>query len=76
MNGVGVMAKKDVWGNVVSTNAAVGRLGDLDEFDRPRRKLPDCPKCDEDELGVIHADLILCYRCGWKVEGEVNNGRV
>lgn len=43
-------------------------LANLDEFDRPKTKLPDCPKCDEDELGVIHADLLLCYRCGWKIE--------
>lgn len=43
-------------------------LCDLDEFDRPKRKLPNCPKCDEDELGVIHANLMLCYRCGWKIE--------
>lgn len=55
-------------------SAAVNRLldilGDLDEFDRPKVKLPDCPKCDEDELGVIHADLMLCYRCGWKIEAK------
>ncbi len=47
-------------------------LYDLDEFDRPKVKLPDCPKCDEDELGVIHADLLLCYRCGWKIEGVID----
>ena len=50
---------------------AVGRLidilADLDEDGRPRVKLPCCPKCDEDELGVIHADLLLCYQCGWKI---------
>jgi len=45
-------------------------LCDLDEFGRPKKKLPDCPKCGEDELGVIHADLLLCYRCGWKIEGR------
>lgn len=43
-------------------------LTDLDEWDRPKEKLPCCPKCDDDELGVIHADLLLCYRCGWKIE--------
>lgn len=45
-------------------------LGDLDEHDTPKQKLPNCPRCDEDELGVIHADLLLCYRCGWKIEGK------
>ena len=47
-------------------------MSDLDEFGTPKVKLPDCPKCDEDELGVIHADLILCYRCGWKVESKIS----
>ncbi len=46
-------------------------LTDLDEFDTPKRKLPNCPRCDEDELGVIHADLMLCYCCGWKIEGRL-----
>lgn len=45
-------------------------LCDLDEHDRPKKKLPNCPKCDEDELGVIHANLILCYRCRWKMEAS------
>jgi ribosomal protein L37AE/L43A len=45
-------------------------LNDLDEFGTPKAKLPDCPKCDTDELGVIHADLVLCYACGWKLEGR------
>jgi len=45
-------------------------LEDLDEWDRPKVKMPDCPKCGEDELGVIHANLILCYRCGWKLEAS------
>jgi len=38
-------------------------LTDLDEHERP--------KCGEDELGVIHANLLLCYRCGWKIEGKI-----
>ena len=45
-------------------------LNDLDEWDRPKVKLPDCPKCDNDELGVIHANLVLCYFCGWRLEGK------
>lgn len=49
----------------------LGIMDDLDEFDRPKVKMPDCPKCDEDELGVIHANLVMCYRCGWKIEGKV-----
>jgi ribosomal protein S27AE len=45
-------------------------LCDLDEYDRPTVKLPNCPRCGEDELGVIHADLMLCYLCGWQIEGK------
>jgi ribosomal protein L37AE/L43A len=52
----------------------VGIMSDLDEFDTPKRKLPPCPRCDEDELGVIHANLMLCYQCGWKLEGKVVRG--
>ncbi len=48
-------------------------LTDLDEYDRSKVKLPNCPRCDEDELGVIHADLLLCYCCGWKIEGRIKS---
>ena len=50
-------------------------LDGLDEFDTPKRKLPNCPRCDEDELGVIHANLILCYKCGWKMEASLKHQR-
>lgn len=50
-------------------NRLLDILGDLDEWGTPKAKLPNCPRCDEDELGVVHADLVLCCRCGWKVEG-------
>lgn len=38
-------------------------LGDLDEWGTPKSKLPDCPLCGEDELGVIHGRLVMCYLC-------------
>ena len=41
---------------------------ELDEWGRPTAKLPDCPRCGDDELGVIHVCLVLCYRCGWELE--------
>lgn len=47
-------------------------MNDLDEFDTPKRKLPNCPRCDEDELGVMHADFCICYACNWKIEGRTN----
>lgn len=43
-------------------------LCDLDEHGTPKVKLPNCPKCGQDELGVVHANLMLCYACGWKIE--------
>lgn len=43
---------------------------ELDEWDTPTEKLPNCPQCGEDELGVIHKHLLLCYACGWKMETE------
>lgn len=46
-------------------------LEDLDEHDRPKVKMPDCPKCGGDELGVVHANLVLCYLCGWKIEVKI-----
>lgn len=42
------------------------KFPELDEYDRPIEKLPDCPSCEEDELGVINAGTVLCYFCGWK----------
>ena len=30
---------------------------------RPKKKLPDCPKCGEDELGMINTNYIFCYNC-------------
>lgn len=32
------------------------------------RKLPDCPRCEDDELFLVrHATWIVirCYECGW-----------
>jgi hypothetical protein len=49
----------------------IGILDDLDEYDRPKKRLPECPKCDEDELGVIHPGLIMCYRCGWNLRSKL-----
>lgn len=47
----------------------------LDEWGLPRAKLPDCPRCGEDELGVIHEGLVLCYRCGWELWRDPGPGR-
>lgn len=39
----------------------------LDEHDTPTAKLPNCPRCDDDELGVIHRDFMMCYACRWEI---------
>lgn len=48
---------------------------ELDEWGTPTAKLPDCPQCGEDELGVIHSGLLMCYRCGWELRREMPLGR-
>lgn len=40
---------------------------ELDEYGTPKKKLPNCPRCGDDELGVIHADYMMCYACGWEM---------
>ena len=43
------------------------KFPELDENGTPKEKLPDCPRCEEDELGVIHPELLFCYNCGWRL---------
>jgi len=31
---------------------------------RPKTKMPDCPMCEADELGMINESNIKCYQCG------------
>jgi hypothetical protein len=42
----------------------------LDDWGRPVEKLPDCPRCGEDELGVINPACLFCYACGWELWRE------
>lgn len=32
----------------------------------PKEKMPDCPNCGEDELGMLWEDRVICYLCGEK----------
>lgn len=43
------------------------KFPELDKYDTPVEKLPNCPACDEDKLGVINHDFIICYACSWKL---------
>lgn len=33
----------------------------------PKTKMPDCPKCGEDELAMLSKGIIWCYRCAFKI---------
>ena len=45
---------------------------DVDDWGRPTRKMPICPKCGNDELGLITKDVVICYQCRWKTESVMN----
>lgn len=36
---------------------------EVDQYGTPVSKLPDCPSCGLDELGLI-GERLLCYACG------------
>ena len=42
----------------------VARLPDVDEWGVPLDKVPNCPNCGEDELGMVQADRAVCNLCG------------
>lgn len=42
----------------------------VDEWGTPLTKMPDCPRCGEDELGLIHPDFAVCYHCGFNCHRE------
>lgn len=39
----------------------------IDEYGTPKTKMPSCPLCDHDELGLIQPDMAYCYACGLTV---------
>jgi len=43
---------------------------EADEWGTPKEKMPDCPKCGADELGLIRPEYILCYCCGFEAWKE------
>ena len=36
---------------------------EVNQYGTPKQKLPDCPSCGLDELGLI-GHYLLCYACG------------
>ena len=45
-------------------------LPPCDEWGVPIWKMPPCPKCSEDELGMLSPGFALCYACGFRVWGS------
>ena len=37
---------------------------------KPESKMPDCPNCEEDELGMICKDYAICYRCKCEIDNR------
>jgi hypothetical protein len=35
---------------------------------RPATKMPDCPRCGEDELGMFSENWAICYACSLQIE--------
>lgn len=46
------------------------QLPQVDEWGRPLTKMPNCPRCFEDELGMMSANGAMCYRCCLYVERD------
>lgn len=39
----------------------------FDEYGTPDRPLPDCPRCEENELHVeVYETSATCLRCSWR----------
>ncbi len=47
----------------MSTVIHIDNLPDVGEHATPLSKMPNCPNCGEDELGMLTADRATCYCC-------------
>lgn len=54
------MANKSAGGK----GAIMAYLPACDQWGTPVEKMPNCPRCDEDELGMIVNGMAYCYSCG------------
>ena len=53
--------------NQSSLRQEVVLLPGVDEWGVPLAKMPRCPRCNADELGMIHEDYALCYACSMRL---------
>lgn len=56
-------------GPLTNVQYRVVRFPRLDDHGTPLHKLPNCPRCGQDELGVIHGSLVKCYACSLELWG-------
>lgn len=47
----------------MSTVIHIDNFPDTNSYGVPVSKMPNCPNCGEDELGLLEKDRALCYRC-------------
>ena len=41
-------------------------IPECDEWGVPLEKMPRCPSCGADELGMQRPGQVLCYMCTWR----------
>lgn len=39
---------------------------------RPKTKMPPCPRCGEDELGMMDKDTVFCYKCYFTIKRSLH----
>lgn len=61
---------KDELAFLQQTEELADILCDLDEWGRPKKNLPNCPQCGEDELGIVHPGWMTCYSCNWELRSN------
>lgn len=47
----------------ITTHEYLLPLPSVDEWGTPTSKMPNCPHCGDDELGMIFPDQAVCNRC-------------
>jgi hypothetical protein len=44
------------------------KFPELDEHGKLKEKLPNCPACGEDEVGLVNPLMLMCCKCNWTLE--------
>lgn len=52
----------------MSSSLLYANLPEWDEKNlRPKTKMPLCPNCNEDELGMLSSTVAKCYNCNYLI---------